>query len=1151
MDLSPCPFSIRRLFFVVSICSACVATFVSVKGAPTVFNRTLTFEERLGYQRKIEEVYWHSRIWPKERTEPKPALETVMSAQKIEEKVRDYLRNSSVLDTYWQQPISSGQLQAEMERMAQHTKNPEMLRELFEALGDDPSVIAECLARPALSDRLVNEYYQTNLKLGTQPKLRAASASDTIFSGYSLPSLTSAAGVCTNNTWSPVADVPAFRSLHSTVWTGSEMIVWGGRQYDESLGTGDRYNPATDSWSKVSATNAPAARDGHTAVWTGTEMIVWGGNLLNSGGRYDPASDTWRPTSLNNAPVGRSDHTAVWTGSVMVVWGGLVVSQDPAAAYSNTGGLYDPKTDTWTAVTNVNAPAGRFANSVVWTGNEMVVWGGENYYGSLNNGARYNPALNTWTTMSALNAPGARYSHSAVWTGTEMIIWGGSHLSDGARYNPASDSWVALTAANPPEARFGHSAVWTGSEMIVWGGPFWVSGGRYNPGTNTWTPVSVTNAPSARETPAIWTGHEMIIFGGGDQRTFNTAGRYDPTADTWTPVRTTNTPADRSGHTAVWTGSEMIVWGGGTSAPILTTNTGGRYDPALDTWTPTSTVNAPVARQGHTAVWTGSEMIVWGGAYSDSQGGHILNTGGRYDPATNNWSPTTLTNAPDRRQLHSCVWTGAEMIVWGGNSDMPGNAAALVNTGGRYNPKTDSWVATSTTNAPSPRAYHTGVWTGSEMIIWGGGYYAAGNTGGKYDPATDSWIATSTVDTAARFGHTAVWTGKEMIVWGASNGSVHVNTGAKYNPNTDTWIATSLFNAPDARIGHAAVWTGDEMIVWGGYNYEQNRFFNTGGRYNPTTDSWSATTIFNAPHAVDSPSGVWTGSRMIVFGGFFSFRDVYGEDHGFVRSTGGEYCANFNPPPVRLANIATRAFVQTGDNVMIGGLIVTGSAPKKVILRAIGPSLSNFGITGALQNPVLELHDSSGLLVSNDNWIDASNKQAIIDSGLAPSNNLESAILTSLNPGTYTAIIRGVDNGTGTAVVEAYDLDQGASSRFNNISTRAFVQTGDNAMIGGLIVTGSAPENVVVRAIGPSLAQLGVANALTDPFLELYNDNGMLIASNDNWVDAANKQAIIDSSLAPSNHLESAILADLKPGSYTAIVSHGTGVALVEIFALD
>jgi hypothetical protein len=294
---------------------------------------------------------------------------------------------------------------------------------------------------------------------------------------------------------------------------------------------------------------------------------------------------------------------------------------------------------------------------------------------------------------------------------------------------------------------------------------------------------------------------------------------------------------------------------------------------------------------------------------------------------------------------------------------------------------------------------------------------------------------------------------------------------------------------------------------------------------------------------------------MIVFGGFFTFQEGFFSSHSLLLSTGGAYCASFNPPPVKLVNISTRAFVQTGDNIIIGGLIVSGTGPKKVVLRAIGPSLSNSGIANPLQDPVLELHDAAGgVLATNNNWGDASNKQAIIDSGLAPGDNLESAILVDLNPGGYTAVIRGSNNGTGVAVVEAYDVAPSASSKFGNISTRAFAQTAENVIIGGLIVAGSTSENVVVRAIGPSLTQFGIGNGLLDPFLEIRDNNGGLLASNDNWMDASNKQAVIDSGLAPRHNLESAILTSLNPGSYTAIVrgvQNGTGVAVVEVFGLN
>src|SRR2546430_6032566 len=197
----------------------------------------------------------------------------------------------------------------------------------------------------------------------------------------------------------------------------------------------------------------------------------------------------------------------------------------------------------------------------------------------------------------------------------------------------------------------------------------------------------------------------------------------------------------------------MIVWGEYDGSSFV--NTGSRYDPRFDSWTATSTANAPADRELHTAVWIGSEMIVWGGA--GSSGG--LNTGGRYcvqpaSPCTDDtWTSTSLTNAPDARSNHTAVWTGSEMIVWGGASSGP----TYFNTGGRYNPTTDSWTASSITNAPGARAVHTAVWTGSEMIIWGGGTGGSTffNTGGRYNPGTDRWTATSLTNGAAGRGHTA------------------------------------------------------------------------------------------------------------------------------------------------------------------------------------------------------------------------------------------------------------------------------------------------------------------------------------------------------------------------------------------------------------
>jgi FtsP/CotA-like multicopper oxidase with cupredoxin domain len=271
--------------------------------------------------------------------------------------------------------------------------------------------------------------------------------------------------------------------------------------------------------------------------------------------------------------------------------------------------------------------------------------------------------------------------------------------------------------------------------------------------------------------------------------------------------------------------------------------------------------------------------------------------------------------------------------------------------------------------------------------------------------------------------------------------------------------------------------------------------------------------------------------------------------------------------PATLGNISTRLPVGTDDRVMIAGFIVQGSAPKKVLLRVAGPSLTQFGISGALANPRLELHDTNNTIGTNDNWqttqiggvITSDQVAEIQNSGLAPRDTLESAMIATLAPGSYTAIVQGVSGGTGVSVVEVFDLNASSDSLLANISTRGFVQTGDNVMIGGFIVV-TQPTRVIIRAIGPSLTQFGVPDALANPQLELHNANGT-IARNDGWQTTqlggiiTNDQAaeIQDSKLAPAHPAESAIIATLQPGSYTAIVrgaDNTTGNAVVEVYVL-
>jgi N-acetylneuraminic acid mutarotase len=340
---------------------------------------------------------------------------------------------------------------------------------------------------------------------------------------------------------------------------------------------------------------------------------------------------------------------------------------------------------------------GRAGNTAVWTGCEMIVFGGEGMGVSFADGARYSISTDSWSLLPTEDAPSSRTTHSAVWTGREMIIWGGfggycgndTNHSDGARFDPARDKWTPLSTKNAPEARFNHTAVWTGTEMLVWGG---------------------------------YTDSHSWYHGGHAPGHLNTGGRYNPTYDAWQPISTQGSPSKRFNHVAVWTGREMIVWGGGNATRGF--NDGGRYDPATDTWRPMSEDCPLRPRALAVAVWAGDEMIVWGGAArEDDAQSTYYNDGARYNPETDKWTPLAAAGAPKGRIFTKAVWTGAEMVLRGGVNDAQasgvGDSGRYVGTGACYYPATDSWVSIKTKGAPSPRLT-SGVWTGGGLLTFGG-----------------------------------------------------------------------------------------------------------------------------------------------------------------------------------------------------------------------------------------------------------------------------------------------------------------------------------------------------------------------------------------------------------------------------------------------
>lgn len=327
-----------------------------------------------------------------------------------------------------------------------------------------------------------------------------------------------------------------------------------------------------------------------------------------------------------------------------------------------------------------------------------------------------------WVSGATLNAPGARNSHGAVWTGSAMMIWGGINgltpSGTGGSYDPATDSWSALPTVNAPAARRGHSIAWTGERLVVWGGQgsnYLSSGGVYNPTNRLWTPTPLAGAPAERVGQcSAWTGARLFVWGGrNDDGLLADGASYDPLGDIWNTLPETNAPAPRRLATATWCGDRVIVWGGetdggdtdtGAALPMLGGVTHGE-------WSALSTSNAPAPRQGHTAVWTGSRLLIWGG----KSGGVPLNDGAAYDPLTDTWASLPTLGAASARSSHVAVWTGREMVVFGGEDQ-----SDALGTGAAYDPDTGIWHALTSSGGALPRRAHTGVWTGTELIVFGG-----------------------------------------------------------------------------------------------------------------------------------------------------------------------------------------------------------------------------------------------------------------------------------------------------------------------------------------------------------------------------------------------------------------------------------------------
>lgn len=683
-------------------------------------------------------------------------------------------------------------------------------------------------------------------------------------------------------TWSRLASYQAQSFLAPNplsearmVHTGTEVIFWGigersigfGNEgyYRKGASYGAAYHIAQGTWREISSSSGPGERVDFNMVWTGSRVIVWGGitriertfgpgTVLKEpaefGGIYNPTTDTW--SYFSGGPVGRVGASATWAGVEMFVWGGCELDANLNYVPKNTGAAYNPATDTWRDMSVIGAPAARFSHSAVLSGQNIHIFGGS----SSSAGASYNWFLNTWTPISTIGQPQGRYAPATADNGNGMVVWGGdtssaspsvqlenstNPVSTGATYNRTTNQWTALSSAAVPDARADAAVAWTGSSLMIFGGnndAGWLSNGAvWSSAGNLWSAIPSGSLDPRKDAASVWTGSEFIYWGGVNAAgQIGTGGRYNPSTQLHQHLPPSGSPSDRLGHTAVWSGAEMIVWGGRHQVTGSYPASGARFRPSTHAWSPISGIGIPSPRKDHTAVWTGSEMIVWGGA-DGASGTNLLDSGGTYRPDDDSWAPISNTGAPpSARSGHTAIWTGTEMIVWGGMG-----SSGLLADGARYNPTTGVWTALPGAGAPAARYLHSAVWTGTEMIVWGG-----------FERQGPSLVA--------------------------------LNSGARYSVATHSWTALPLSNAPSARHAHSAVWSGTEMIIYGGSQSVAGASLADGGRFSVAQNSWQPITPSGAPSARQGHSAFWVNGGMMTLLGL---------------GAGGSYpidCFRYSPP---------------------------------------------------------------------------------------------------------------------------------------------------------------------------------------------------------------------------------------------------------------
>ena len=544
--------------------------------------------------------------------------------------------------------------------------------------------------------------------------------------------------------------------------------------------TGDQGVPGaegatgTDGMDGMDGNDGTDGTDGSTGPATLSGVVVASGNksdasLVSQGYTKITTIDAppWRNGIADGQPSGRYRHAGDWTGSRFLVWGGNLGGN----YYSQDGGIYDPAKDVWSQISTFGSPAARDSHTAVWSGSELIVWGGYGKAGYLASGGGFNPATGDWRSLETLGQPSPRIGHVSVLGRNNLLqinlaggyalelsiyvdnLVQGVELNEGDKLVFSGGGQLILTASastgttvlnglltggdladnekgylgNQEVVTINNSSGYTLVRQVTVdsldsplssGVVAWFSNGSSVELTQNAllgaTQIKGILRNGDLENGDVGRRHLIPIWGGRNSEGLLGDGAvYDPLADTWTAINDSNSPDERTGHTAVWLNGELLVWGGDGETGVL--NTGGRYSFEGNSWAVLPTAGAPSARRGHTAISTSTTMIVWGGKTEDS----FLGGGAVFDPSGNfglgSWSTMSTSNAPDARSSHSAVWTGSEMIIYGGET-----VNAEDNTAAAYNPDTDSWRQLTLEGPPLARKNHLAVWASEEIIVFGG-----------------------------------------------------------------------------------------------------------------------------------------------------------------------------------------------------------------------------------------------------------------------------------------------------------------------------------------------------------------------------------------------------------------------------------------------